>query len=209
MIEKKKKMREKTLKNLFSVPRVVKTMRHTGVMYVSTVRMLLRFLSFQLLVVHVLFEMPEKRSGARMGAQKLVHRIPPSVLPVVPARGPHPGAAHDRPAVLGRRVRRGEGRRRAGRAAVQHRRARGRRVPGRMGLPDANAARARRHALCRHGLQERRSHKRERPLQGVRHRTAVSAGPVVGKSLLKRAVFESVEYYKREHIAVDIVSVGL
>jgi len=123
--------------------------------------------------------MSPEGSGTRMGAQVLAIDVSPSVLSVVPARGPHPGAARHRAAVLGRSVRRDRRGRQAGRATVQHRRAGRLRVPGRMVVPHAHAARARRHAPGRHGLQERRPHTHRRPLQGARfdsevRRTAAS-----------------------------------
>lgn len=112
--------------------------------------------------------MPPEGSGTRLGAQVLVVDVPASVLSVVQARGPDPGATPYRDAVLGRGVRRDRRRRQAGRAAVQHRRAGRLRVPGRMVVPHAHAARARRHAPRWHVLQEPRHHTHRRPLQGVR-----------------------------------------
>lgn len=118
-------------------------------------------------MVHILFEMPEEGSGTRMGAEVLAHDVSPSVLSVVPARGPDHGTAHHRPAVLGRSVRRDRDGRSAGRATVQHRRSGGFRVPGWMGVSHAHVACARRHATGRHVLPEPRSHPNRWPLQGV------------------------------------------
>jgi hypothetical protein len=125
-------------------------------------------LSFQLLVVHILSEMPSEGSGARMGAGMLAEDVPASVLPVVPARGPDPRTARHRRALLGRGADRNGLGRQTGRTTVQHRRAGGVRVPGRMGVPHAHLARTRRHAPGRHRLQERRSHPHRRSLHGAR-----------------------------------------
>lgn len=104
----------------------------------------------------------------------LVQLVPASVLPVVPARGPNPGAALNRFAHLGRSVLCDGSGRDAGRTIIQHRHAGDSRVPGRMGLSHAHTARARRHALRRHGLPKRRSHQRGRALQGVCDHVKVS-----------------------------------
>lgn len=121
-------------------------------------------LSFQLLVVHIVSEMPAEGSGSRMGAGMLAKDLPASVLSVIPACGPAYGSAHHRRSVLGRSAGRDGTGRQTGRAAVQHRYASGVRVPWRMGVPHAYLARSRRHAPGRHGLQERRSHQHRRPL---------------------------------------------
>lgn len=110
-----------------------------------------------------------------MGAQVLVEGVPTSVLPVVPACGPYPGAARYRTAVLGRGGGRNGAGRQARRSAVQHRRAGGGRVPGRLGVPYVHAARARWHAVGRHGVSERRTHSRGWWLPAIRVHSEVSA----------------------------------
>lgn len=110
------------------------------------------------MVVRVLPEVPEEGGGTGMGAQTLVQDVPVSVLAVVSARSPHTGAARHRAVTVGRRGRHNGTGRQAGRAAVQHRRPGRVRVPGRMDVPHAYPAGARRHAAGRHVLSERRFH---------------------------------------------------
>lgn len=126
------------------------------------------------MVVHILFEMPQEGSWSRMGAQLLVRDVSSPVLPVVPARSPDPGSAHNRVTVLGRSFSRDGQWRETGRANVQHCRAGGFRILGRMGFSHAHVARTRRHALGRHSLPEHRTHTRNRPLQGICIRLKVS-----------------------------------
>lgn len=88
----------------------------------------------------------------------LVKYVPASVLPVVPARGPDPGASLNRSAHLGSGILCDGCGRDAGRTVIQHRHAGDGRLPRRMGLSHAHTARACRHALRRHGLPKCRSH---------------------------------------------------
>lgn len=111
----------------------------------------------------------------------LVQHVPASVLPVVPACGSDPGASLNRFAHLGRSVLCDGRGREAGRPIIQHSHAGNSRVPRRMGLSHAHTARARRHALRRHGLPKRRSHQRGRTLQGVRDHVKVSTMSRLGK----------------------------
>lgn len=69
-------------------------------------------------MVRVLPEVPSEGGGPGMGAALLVQGVPTPVLPVVPARGPHPGAARHRRPVLGRGDRRDRRGGLAGRSAV-------------------------------------------------------------------------------------------
>lgn len=116
-------------------------------------------LSFQLLVVYILPEMPSEGSGTRMGAGMLAEDVPTSVLPFVPARGPDPGATRHRHAVLGCGVGRDGFGRQTRRSVVQHCRASGVCLPGRMGVSYAHLARTRWYASGRNYLQERRPHR--------------------------------------------------
>lgn len=125
-------------------------------------------LSFQLLVVYILSEMPSEGSGTWMGARMLVEDVPTPVLPFISARGSNPGATRHCHAVLGCGAGRGGFGRQTRRAVVQYSRASGVCVPGWMGVSHAHLARTRWNASGRNCLQERRSHPHRRPLCGAR-----------------------------------------
>lgn len=104
-----------------------------------------------------MFEMSSERSGTWMGAQVLAQGVPASVLSVISALGPDPGADRDCVVVLGRSIFRDGTGRQAWWTSVQHRRAGRFRVHGWMGVPHVYVARARRYATSRHTFPQRRA----------------------------------------------------
>lgn len=109
-------------------------------------------LSFQLLVVYILSEMPSEGSGTRMGAGMLAEDVPTPILPFVPARSPDPGATRHRHVVLGCGASRDGFGSQTGWAVVQHRNASSVCLPGRMGVSYAHLARTRWYAPGRNCL---------------------------------------------------------